>query len=71
MTDAEQFEETAVGPASPTEEPEPEQHDCRVCHGEGYLSCINGCHDEDCDECDGSGRLWADDSPVPANEVRY
>lgn len=48
-----------------------EQHDCVPCHGAGVYVCVEGCHTTPCDECDGSGRLWADDSPVPENEVVY
>jgi DnaJ-class molecular chaperone len=55
--------------ADPDEESE--QHDCNVCHGNGDFICEQGCHTQECDECDGSGRLWPDDSPVPANEVEY
>jgi DnaJ-class molecular chaperone len=55
----------------PDPDDEAEQHDCNVCHGDGAFSCSGGCHTRDCDECDGSGRLDADDNPVPANEVRY
>ena len=54
-----------------TEQPDDEQHDCVPCHGEGAFVCRDGCHTLECDECGGSGRLWSDDSPVPANEVRY
>jgi hypothetical protein len=46
-----------------------EQHDCQACHGTGHFQCEDGCHSMECDECEGSGRLWADDSPVPQNEV--
>lgn len=39
-------------------------HDCAPCHGEGEFFCTDGCHAIECVTCDGSGRLWADDSPV-------
>jgi len=32
---------------------------------------MNGCHTMECGECDGSGRLWRDDSPVPQSEVEF
>ncbi len=48
-----------------------EQHDCNQCHGDGEMACVDGCHTIECAECDGSGRLWSDDSPVRPNEVEY
>jgi DnaJ-class molecular chaperone len=48
-----------------------EQHDCGACHGQGAFACVNGCHTVDCDECDGSGRLYPDDSPVPSGQEKW
>jgi DnaJ-class molecular chaperone len=47
------------------------QHDCSACHGQGVFACEAGCHTQTCDECEGSGRLYADDSPVADGAQRW
>jgi hypothetical protein len=45
-----------------------ESKPCPVCHGKGYRrcdcwpgDCICAFGDEDCDHCDGYGRIWTDE----------
>lgn len=31
--------------------------DCDECHGHGFFTCEEGCHNQTCDRCEGSGKI--------------